>query len=242
MTNGVQEDNVNLTNPVSDVQANAPAPAAAAVEEKMIPQHQVNEIVGNAKQRGYEKALREIQAQQEKLNAQPAQNSPQQANTGQQDIGALIDQRLNEFQQKQTNQHQEQLAQSEANRILSELEAKSADAKTRYSDFDEKLTSVGYFNFAPEVLHFANNVDNSGDVMYDLASNPTKIMEISALAQKAPQLAALEIQKLSNSIKQNQLAQQSNHSPEPLRQVRSSNVGTDNGREGLKDFKARFTG
>jgi hypothetical protein len=246
MTDNVQPEIINAAqSEISDNASNlGSAQAAQAPTESMVPQGKVNELVGSAKQKGYQKALDEIREQQQLLAQQPSNQAPNNSTANNNvDLASLIDSRLGEFQKQQQAQHQEAAAQAEAHRILSELAAKTEDAKKRYSDFDEKVGSIaGAFESAPQLLHYANTVDNSGDILYDLANNPTKIANLAKLGEMNPQLALMEIQRLSSSIKQNQNAAPAPASPDALRPVKSSNVGTDNGNLSVRDFKAKYRG
>ena len=82
----------------------------------------------------------------------------------------------------------------------------------------------------PEVVQLANTVDNTADVMYELGKNPHKVASLLTLTRYGNvKLAYAETKKLSDSIKQNQNALQQPVPPEPLSQLKPSNVGTDNG-------------
>lgn len=203
----------------------------------------IGAVKNTAFNKGYEKGLNEIRQQQAEMQQQAAMQESGQNQTQQTpDIAAMIDQRLQELQKKQSEEQQMAYAQQEAQRILSELQAKTESAKSKYSDFDNKLSSVGYFENVPELLHYVNSVDNAGDVMYDLASNPTKIVQVAALGHMNPELAMREIKKLSDSIKGNETGKQTQFSPEPTSQLKSSNVGMDSGAKTIADFKQRYRG
>ncbi|MGB1309585.1 MAG: hypothetical protein ACPG47_00160 [Leucothrix sp.] len=226
---GEDVSHVDTSEPVVD---NAPVSAPTPTTyEPTLAQSEVNKLVGSAKQKGYqkgyEKALNEYQSQQPETASIP-QASPQ-AVTSQEEIQKLVDERLAESARLQKETQERTYYESEATRVLNELAAKTNEVKANYSDFDDKLAQVGYFEKTPELLHYANTVDNSGDVLYDLAANPAKMATFKQLSDINPQLAVIEMKRLSDSIKQNKQAQSQKMPPDPLRPVKSSNVGTDNG-------------
>lgn len=222
--------------PVTETQVAAPA-------EKMVPQSEVNKLVGGAKQKGYDRAqeeLRNLQAQQAHQQQQVKQ-APSLGGIDQTQVQEIVKQQMQALQQQQYEQQQQQYYNSEASRILQEMGPKTEDAKGRYSDYEDTLGSVDNFRAAPDMWQYANMVDNGGDVLYDIAKNPSKIATIRQLAAIDPNYAATEIQRLSNSIKQNQNGANSNVAPEPLRQVKSSNVGVgDGGPKSIADFKKMY--
>jgi hypothetical protein len=143
-------------------------------------------------------------------------------------------------QQQQHEQQQQAYYNSEAARILQEMGPKSEDAKGRYEDYEDTLKGVDNFRAAPDMWQYANLVDNGGDVLYDIAKNPAKIATIRQLAAIDPSYAATEIQRLSNSIKQNQGGLGSQVAPDPIRQVKSSNVGVGDGENSIASFKKKY--
>jgi hypothetical protein len=90
----------------------------------------------------------------------------------------------------------------------------------------------------PQIVQLANTVENTDDVMYELASNPNKLVTLLNLTNFGNgRLAYLETKKLSDSIKQNQTALQQPVPPEPLSQLKPSNVGTDNGALSIRELR-----
>lgn len=211
---------IGQSQPIGNPAEGAPAPQA---QENLLPQHQVNALVGGARQNGYDKGYKEG------LNA--AQPSQTQSVGVDQDTARKIAEETfarqhQEFQQKLIAQQQTQ----QAEQTLQQLTQKITEAKASHlPDFDQV---VDFKNFvpAPEVLHYANGVDNSADVIYDLAKNPGKVAQIVALNRTGMTgMAQQAIRQLSDSIKQNQNATQQAKSPEPLNQIKPSNIGLGNG-------------
>jgi hypothetical protein len=50
------------------------------------------------------------------------------------------------------------------------------------------------------------------------------------------------VQRLSQSIKDNESAGKMRHPNEPLSQMRPSNTGTDNGAMSVKDYRSKYRG
>lgn len=198
-------------------------PIAPPAQEKMLPQSQVNELIGSAKQKGYEKGKNEAMASLPPLQLQSIADPE------------IVRQTVIAELQKQEQQRQLALIQQHNAQVASQLGAKFQDAKSRYPDFDSVVDIENNFSKTQDpamggVLHLVNSVDNSGDVLYDLMKNPTKLASILTFARGGNQnLAGQQIRALSDSIKQNQLAAQQPKTPEPLGQIKPSNIGLDNG-------------
>jgi hypothetical protein len=213
------------------------------IAEKLLPQSQVNDLVGTAKskgyQKGYQQAMAELQNQQNQgMGGMAARSNPVDHGLSQDAVQQMIADELSKHQQVLNDNATRAQQEAEGRRILNELAMKVNDAKGRYDDFDD-ITSKVDFSKIPEVLHYSNLADNAGDVLYDLAKNPGKIGTLRALT---PELAALEVKRLSDSIKANQQASNRQVPPEPMGQVKPSSVGMDSGVKTLRDYKRQFRG
>jgi hypothetical protein len=220
-----------MTENQTDVMDAAPQP-----QEEMLPKSEVTKKIGQSFNKGYEKAMAELQQQQQA----PQQQSPGIGMGGmsQDSVQRMIADELTKHQAAQQEQIQRAQQEAEGRRILTELQAKVKDAEGRYPDFHEVTNQVD-FTKIPEVLHYSNLADNAGDVLYDLAKNPGKIGTLRALP---PELAALEVRRLSDSIRANQQASNRQAPPEPLGQVKPSSVGMDSGARTVKDYKRLYRG
>ena len=200
----------------------APIPV---VTEKMIPQSKVDEIVHERTRAVAEKVRRE--AQEEHHRQQPQQSASMGGiqQTSQEDIRRMIA----EESQKLANQ---QIAQ----KTLNEFASKMSTGKSKYSDFDETMSSVN-FSAIPDIVDLANQQSNTAEVMYDLVKNASKIANLQVLNITNPKLAQREMQKLSASIAENEKATQVKSAREPLSQLPPSTVGTDDGPLTLKDLR-----
>lgn len=136
--------------------------------------------------------------------------------------------------------------QAVGQQILSDFNAKLKAAETKYPDFEKVVSPLrNDMENNPDVmahlLLMTNSMDNTADIVYDLAKNPHKVGSLIPLTHTAPNLAMSQLTALSNSIKQNQQASaQANPVNEPLNQLKPSTVGTDNGSTNnlsVSDFK-----
>lgn len=207
--------------------------AAPAEPEKMIPQSEVNRLMGHARAKGAETARKEAEEQyQRNLEAMKAQQTvsppvPQQQNN-QVDIDSIA--------QKLVSKFQEQKAQQEAHGILNNFSTQYSKAQESYPDFEDAAKHVDFSKYS-DVVRQVVNFPNGADIMYDLVKNPQKLGNLGILAERSPELARMEFMKLSKSISDNQNAQAAakNQSVNaPLSQMKSSRVASNN--NGKMDF------
>lgn len=210
------------------------------VQEKLLPQSQVNSLIRDAHGRGYKKAQNEFQmtegAYQQKQQAS-MHGGIQQLTQDQ--IKAFIDegvqQRFNDINQQVQKHQADQYAQNVVNNFQEKIEA----VRDKYSDFDKVMGDVSsVFGEFPEMVPLLAEMDNGGDVVYDLISNPHKITNIYGLIKPGSSaLARRELQKLSTSLKQNEQASGVQRPRDPLNLPKSSHTGFDNGSFSVKDLR-----
>src|ERR1019366_5381254 len=104
----------------------------------------------------------------------PAQSMGGMNQMSQQDIEKMVSDRIQKHQQDLTSQIQQNAQDQEARRIVGEFSNKIEAGKSRYPDLDKQVANVGLEKI-PHIVHFANRMDNTADVMHELASNPSKI-------------------------------------------------------------------
>jgi hypothetical protein len=206
------------------------------INEKMVPQSAVDKAVKHAKHSAYEQGKREalnsIQTQSLENKLPTASSSSESYSLG--GIPSVTSEQV----QKMIAEHAQQQAQHyHAHNIASEFLGKLAYGKEQYPDFDEKMDSLE-LSTIPEVVQLANTVDNTADVMYELANNPHKVASLLTLSRFGNgKLAYLETKKLSDSIKQNKNALKKSVPPEPLSPLKPSNIGIDNGNLSIKELR-----
>lgn len=201
--------------------------------EHFLPQSKVNELVGRAKAEAYEKARREaVQTQQPTHEATVQQSNSQMGGIAQAtpaELDRMIEQRLQQRDQQTQNLNI-------ANNFLNKL----YQGEGKYADFKEVMGSFNLHEFArtaPAVFHLASSVDNTAEVMYELANNPRKIADLQYTAQMNPVAAQREMRALAESIKVNEAAKNQTPASEPLDQIKPSSSGMDNGAMTVRDYK-----
>lgn len=208
------------------------------MSEKMFNAHQVEDIVKREKFRAAEQARLKAEAKH-KEELDKLQGSQSQG--GQQiDENAIQDKIYDRFLDD-LKQHQEQLEidneKGRLKKIADQYYLKMGKGSELFSDFNEVIKGFDASAF-PNAVLAAAEMDDTPEVMYELVNNPSKLQLIDSLAQRSPELAKKELQRISSSIKQNLEAKQNHASaPAPLSRPKSSTVGADNGKMTLKDYK-----
>lgn len=222
----------------------------STTSEKMIPQSKVNEIV---QARVNETATRVRSEYEQKSQTQPAYQSTQPANVHNQEYQSATSSNQineekvrelikNEYEQTRDLQMRE-YAQREGARIETEIMSRLDSVKSKYADYDTTVTGFPFAAFPNSVLASVG-FENTGDILVDLAKNPTKLEQLESLAQRDPSLNLVkrEMQRLSESIKLNEKAASAKTSNPPLSQILPSSLGADDGSLSLKDLKRIYRG
>ena len=112
-----------------------------------------------------------------------------------------------------------------------------------FEEFEKKYKAL-QIERHPELILWSNSLDNTADVIADIADHPTKMANILMLAKSGLQhLAQQEFTKLSVSIKANQAAQKQPVANAPLTKVNASNIGSvDDSQLSVADFRKIFRG
>lgn len=251
MDNGTQgevQSTSNFAPPVTP----SPTPQTPS-EERTFKQSEVNDIAARRASEAVERYKRESSIashQQQPTQQQPQYQAPPQQSQfngmsqdeyrriAAEEAKRLRDQWVEDTQRSQ----QEQEGQRIANEFLTKIEA----GKGKYDDFEKVVSDVGFAHY-PHIVQLANMVDNTDEVIYELAKNPGKIGSIQSLVDIAlrngvpPTLAINEMKKLASSIKENAGARNFKAPNEPLSQLRSGTAGTDNkGALGVSDYKRKY--
>lgn len=234
------------TNIDPDLQDLSPA-SPQAPQEKMVPQHVVDNAVKYAKREAYLKGQRDAVTPAQPAQAQPA-STPQATETfGGMAQGQASGSVSPDDVQKMIQQHHAEIAKTQhIQQLGASLNQKFGASRDRYADFDSKIQTLDPDKNG-HLFELANLVDNSGDVLHDLASNmgtdKDKIPAIEYWLQKNPQVAMSMIGQLSGSIKQNQAGEQAAKSqagtPAPLSQITPSTTATpaDSGRRNSANLR-----
>jgi DNA primase len=243
-----QEMNAEVAAPVqSDVQSTPSEPATSS--ERMIPQSQVNKIVGrevhDAREKTRQSLTKEFEQKQSQMSQQSHGSNSSMGGMIQvsqeqlkEMISTIASEKAQEKLAEQREMQVEQWRQEQGNKIANAWEEKMSLGKEKYPDFDSVVGEVD-FRTIPQIVLLTTELDNTADVVYDLLNNPHKIASVLTNYAVNQGLARKQIKQISDSIRMNQSAQKSPHVPEPLKPISPSTVGTDNGNMGVKDYRAQ---
>lgn len=207
-----------------------------APPQKMIPQDEVNRLVGREKARAADAARREVESKyqqdMEALNALRQQQDQRNTQVPKQVDADTIYQQL-------TEKFNADRMKAQANEVANNYFQSMQKAKPSYEDFDEVTKDMDPTQF-PQLVWLASGIPNGGDVMYDLLKNPMKLASINMLAERTPELARSELFKLSKSIQDNRQAQAeaaTQNVSEPLDRLSPSKVAGSNGKMSIRDLR-----
>ncbi len=234
---GTDTSQVQISSPkesqiAKDTQS-APSPhnASPTPSEKLFSQSELDRIVGRTRaevrdeyyNRGKQDALSQNSRQQPESSPSASMGGINQISPD--EIDKIVEQKIRERSDAQT-----------ANQIAYDFIGKMKSGKDKYSDFEETVAQLN-LPAHPQMIYWANSLDNTADVVYEIAKNPEKFASILMLSQTTPELARRKMQELSSSIKKNDEAQKQPHVSEPLSQLKPSTVGMDNGSMTVRDLR-----
>jgi len=201
---------------------------------KMYNDIQVNDIVKRRKLELESKHQAEI----EQMKAQMQQQQP--VSSQNMDVESIKNQVYDKFM-GDLKFHRDELAKSEEEKSLRSLaeqyHLKMGKGSQLFDDFNEIMGDFKPSEFSNTAM-LAAQMENTPEIMYELANNPGKLAEIEALAERSPNMAKKQLEKLAKSINSNLEAKQNNvTAPPPLSQVKSSASGVDSNKMNLKDMK-----
>lgn len=225
---------------VSDTTQAQVQETAQQAQERLFKQSELNEIVGRAKHDAVESFKRQQQTQY--AQQAPQSNQTQSSKSlSEDDVKRLTSEELTRQRDQWTREAQEKADAEIAQRIVNSYKEKIAPGKEKYEDFEAVTNNVDMRYYPNVVQLLAEYVDNSHDVIYELAKNRTKMYQLESTCAHNPQDAIYEIKRLSDSIKANESSSQMKHANSPLSQQRPSNTGTDSGGTlSMKDLKRKY--
>lgn len=258
MVNGDGQNSNFAPAPVS-TPSSTPAPAAPAESGRTFTQAEVNEVVGRAKSEAIERFRRDASmASHQQPQHQPAPyqqpqqpqymppQQPQYQGMSQDEARRIAAEEFQRSRAEWAQESQRNQEEQNAQRIASEFFTKIEAGKGKLTDFDKVIGDLD-LRTIPFHVQLANMVDNTAEVMYELAKNPTKIGQLQSLididlrAGRQPKLALTEMKRLSQSIKDNEQGGKFRAPNEPLSQLRPSNAGTGNqGALSVGDYKRKY--
>ncbi len=207
------------------------------IAERTFKQSDVDAIVGKVRR----EAAESYQRQQQQSYTPPIETAPVRG-LSEEDVRRLTVETLKKESESEKLTRQQEEQNAAASKIVHTFNEKISQGKESYEDF-ESVTGTLQMQYYPNVVQLlAEHVDNSHDVLYDLAKNRYKLAQIEQLCERNPHDAIYEIRRLGDSIKANQSTSQIKTPNAPLSQQRPSNVGTDSGPLSMKDLKMKYRG
>ncbi len=237
-----------------DNSANVPVtsePVNSEPAERVFKQSEVNDLIGRAKSDAVDRFRRETskashqepQRVSEQTSHQPDMRDMSSGyGMSQNEVRKLAGEEAQRLRDEWIEDSTRSAQQNDAQRIAQEFFGKLETVKSKYSDYDSAMSNMD-FGAIPQIVQAANMMENTGDIMYELAKNPSKIGTVQQLLQISPKLAMVEMKKLSDSIKNNSEASNFQHANDPLSQVTPSNAGMDSkGDSTVASYKKRYKG
>jgi hypothetical protein len=212
----------------------------APVESKTYTDIQVNDIVKREKARAAERARKEAEdkykAELERMNVAP-ETPMRQEPVDTSDIEKRVYEKFLTDLEAQRDLIAKEEQERHLKSIADKYHLKMGKGSELFDDFNEVVADFEAHQF-PNAVMLAASMDNTPEIIYELAKNPSKLQEIDSLAQKSPKLAQKQLERLSESINKNLMAKVNNVSaPPPLSRPKSSSVGVDSGKMTLEDYK-----
>ncbi len=210
------------------------------VQEKMVPQSEVDKLVGAVKA----KERQQAEAQYRQMQNQQMNGSMGMGGMGAPqgyDEDAILEkatQRMQKTLEDQRQAHELEQQKAQVDEVARTYLEKMKQGATLYEDFDQVTKNFKPSKF-PQVAIWAAQQDNTPAIIYDLAKNPQKLAQLHVLAVTDPDMAVDEITKLSQSIKRNEEAVNNNvKSPSPLSKLKpSASAGSDTGKRSVSDLR-----
>ncbi len=215
--------------------------AVEPVEQKMLTQEQVNALVGREKREAAEKARRQVEAEyaaklEEVRAAAGQQNGSQMGGMQQQSVDDIYRQ----IRERLLQEAQEEQQKAELKQVADTYYSRMSNGSKLFEDFGEVMGDFRPESF-PQVVYLASQLDNTPQIMYELAKNPTKLAAIHSLALADPNQAKRALRQLSDSIAHNEQAvNEYEQTNAPLSRPQASHVSSDKGELSLKDLKGMY--
>jgi len=214
--------------------------------EKMVPQSQVNDIVRRRTQEAAERAVENYKSEQQTRRAEPvsSDSSYNQTSKGisEDDVRRLTSEELDRKREQWSREQQEKLDSETAQRIVDAYRRKIEPGREKYQDFETVTNSVDMRYYPNVVQLLAEHVDNSHDVLYELARDRRKLYDLESICLHNASDGIYEIKRLADSIKANEQVSQTRQPNAPLTQQRPSNTGTDSAPLSIRDYKRMYKG
>lgn len=196
--------------------------------EKLIPESEVNNRIRHAVGRVREKTRQEMMDsfQSQNSNVSPTENTQPTQNISEDQLRKVFNGFIQEYSEKA--QHEQNIQQGLS--IAQEFMTKIYENKDVFGDkFDHHMSLMSSsLQNIPEIVKMANEMPNTAEVVKDLYENPSKLAMIKKVHEINPNLAAIEMKKISDALNLNRKAAKVKLPDEPLAQIKQTNTGLDN--------------
>ena len=181
----------------------------AQTEERLFKQSEINDIIkrekyGAVEDYRREQAKRSDQSSQRDTDYNSNQYQNQNRNLSDQDVRRMAAEESHRLRDEWIADTQRKSAEEGAQRLVNEFFTKLSAGKDKYQDFDKVVADVDYGSFPNSVQLLNNYIDNAPDVMYELGKDRSKLALLEQLSNMSPRDAVVQIQRLSQSIKDNE--------------------------------------
>lgn len=220
------DSKVNIRGFMNDGLENLEQSVSEAPKPASLTQEDVDRIVKSRVAREREKW--EATAQQSHLPGAVTGMTPDQ-------VKMAMREEMMSIRQEAEDKAQQAAVHTMANKVVESFNSKMSRGIDKYPDFQEKTSKLPLSKLLP-IVQLAEQVDNTEDVMYELANNKGKMGNILSLYRDAPEVAMQAMSELSQSIKANESAKSNTRHSQPLSQVKPSATAVDNGIPSVRDM------
>lgn len=206
--------------------------ANLAPDDIQKPNDMAAQIRRSAELKGYERGLKEAQAQSgPSLSAADIERITQES----------FDKRLNAMRA----QSQEEANKRYAEQMEQKYQFGVQAGKSAYADYDEKVDSLGAFKDLPEIKLLAGESGDAAHFMYEIAQNPQKALSLAQMVQtelnrgQPPAVALQQAKQIAAAAKANLDAKANIDLKEPITQFKSSGTNAVIGKPTVEDLRLR---
>lgn len=217
-----------------------------APAEKLIPQSQVNKLIGLKARQVEERAEQRLREREAELLAQQRQNTAGTGSTNPGSIEELMAQIKAETRAASMEAVQQLRHEQEDALTMREYQQKLQKA---YEDDPDMVDAIEDLSLRPEkfgidaeIIRMATKLDNTAQVLKELGQHPEKFSTLRGfLRDQNSRMAQKVLNSISSSIAQNEKARTAEKAPKPLSQLKPSNLGVGGGKvKTFDDMKAHF--
>ena len=224
----MSDDSTELLAP--EIQATPDETVSSEPSAKMFDSDTVQKIVQRERLKAYEKAKREVAMEQPQ--GTPSLGGMQQ----------LTEQQIRDMIAKEMPSHLEQHIHRATNeRMVDTFVGKVRAAEQKYPGLEDSLNKFDYTrgDGMTDIIFAANQLENTADVMKEVIDNPSKLATLLTLSRQ-PYALQQAMNKISDSIKQNQAAPEREETAVTQKLKASPTAAIDGGNMSVTDYRKMF--